>query len=180
MIRCFKTAFETMKYLLNWHLFLRFLSVGLLFTCFVWKFAIPSFEKFLDSGVMVDKIWAPRQPEDSPSFTFCALNNNELMGWKSNKSLKNEDWFKSAISDFCNNPTTVDDAMDCLDKQTFNLTETIKTTNLSHNEGVGADNELWTQDISETHQGRVFRIDTFISFKFLDDCSQNFLHIDTS
>ena len=145
-----------MKTFLTLGLSLKSLFVALLFTFFVWQFAIPSFRKFLYSGVIADKRWILREPENSPSMTFCALNSETSLGWKSNKTFY-EDWYtKSAMVVFCNNQTSVDDAMDCLDKQTYNLTETIKTKN-SYGQTVRTDNGLWTQDISETYQGKVFR-----------------------
>ena len=145
-----------MKTFFTWNLSLKLLFVALLFTFFVWRFAIPSFKKFLYSGVTIDKTWARRQQEDSPSVTFCALNNKAMLGWKRNESINEEDWFTSAIVVFCNNPKTVDDAMDCLDKETFNLTETIKTIKTTAGNNIKTNNEVWMQDISETYQGRVF------------------------
>ena len=150
-----------MRNFLSWHFFLKSLFVALLFTFFVWRFAVPSIQKFLTSGVIVDRSWVRRQPEDSPSVTFCAQNNNTLGGWKITNIDNGGDWHTPALSILCNNPTTVENAVDCLESLTFNLTETIKTTNKKKEE---KENELWTQDILELHLGRVFRTHTFLPF----------------
>ena len=61
--------------------------VALLFAFFVWKFAFPSYQKYMDSGVIVEKSWVPRLPKDSPSVTFCALKYKiyKPQGWKTIK-----------------------------------------------------------------------------------------------
>ena len=131
-----------MKNILTWNFSLKFMFVALLFTIFVWKFAVPSFRKFFYSGVMIDKSWADRLTEDSPAVTFCAKNNETGLGWKTNKTMKGEDWYDSAIVFFCNNQT-VEYAVDCLHKQTFNLTESIKTPDINYENPVKADQRLW-------------------------------------
>ena len=153
-----------MKKILSTHFLLKLLFVALLFAFFVWQFAIPSFRKFLYSGVTIDESWVRRQPEDSPSVTFCALNN-DIMGWKITKFNDEEDWFTSVISILCKNATTVADAEKCIEKDTFNLTETIKTSNNSFRKAVETENDLWMEDISELYLGRVFRTHIFLAFK---------------
>ena len=127
----FHRAFTTATYLHNItvkkeEMKFKLLFIAFLFSVFVWQFAIPSFQKYLTAGVMVDKSWRRRQPEDSPTVTFCARNNNTGLGWKS-MSKTSRDPNMTAIDLQCNNPETVDDALDCLNKETFNLTETIKS-----------------------------------------------------
>ena len=43
----------------------KLLFIASLFSVFLWQFAIPSFRKYLNAGVMVDKTERTRQAEDS-------------------------------------------------------------------------------------------------------------------
>ena len=136
---------------------LKLLFIALLFSVFVWQFAIPSFQKYLTAGVMVDKSWRKRKSKDSPSVSFCALNNKTGLGWKhSDKPIIDQN--TTAIGIQCNNPANVEDALDCLHKETFNLTETIKTANSIIYPFVDPDEEIWIEDVMEAFIGRVFRI----------------------
>ena len=135
----------------------KLLFIALLFSVFVWQFAIPSFHKYLSAGVMVDKSYRRRVAEDSPSVSFCALNNNTEFGWKSSdKPIIEQN--TTAIDLLCNNPANVDDALDCFNKETFNLTDTIKTANETIFKFVAPDAEIWREDVTETFFGRVFNI----------------------
>ena len=129
---------------------MKFLFVASVFSIFVLQFAIPSFNKYLYSGLTVDTTWEPRIPEDSPSITFCALNNKSMLGWKSARNL---DGHMLGIDVHCKTPATVEDAIDCLEKETFNLTETIKPETSNFRNSFKTDNELWMHEITETYQG---------------------------
>ena len=63
----------------------------------------------------------------------------------------------------CKNPANVEDALDCLNKETFNLTETIKTANSTIYHFVDPNDEIWREDVMEAFLGRVFRISEKLS-----------------
>ena len=115
-----------MKFLKT-NVLLKLFFVILLFSFFVWQFAIPSFEKYLYSGNLGDKTKVYRNQEDSPSVTLCALNKKTGFGWKSSKITHHT----KIIESYCSNATTVIETTDCIDKNTFNLTETIPPFNLT-------------------------------------------------
>ena len=72
-------------------------------------------------------------------------------GWKSTKAVLNNG---TAIDFYCNFPTNFDEAMDCFDKETFNLTDTILNTDLPFKKNtVRTDNMLWKQTIFDTWKG---------------------------
>ena len=123
-----------------------------LFTIFVVKFAVPSFMKFVNSGTVNDKSWRQKTEEDFPSVTFCALNNKTLMGWK-NKEFRMEIG-QSFIESNCGNETTLKDTVDCIEKKTYNLTETIMTYN-EDVKSIRADDTLWIHHIFDTAFGNV-------------------------
>ena len=110
---------------LNMSLVIKGMFISLLFSIFVWQFAIPSFNKYLYSGSMEDVKWVDREPDDSPAITFCAVNNKSLYGWKQTKE-ELESTHVSAVDHHCNKPDLVEHAEECVERETFNLTETIK------------------------------------------------------
>ena len=136
-----------MKFLKT-NVLLKLFFVILLFSFFVWQFAIPSFEKYLYSGNLGDKTKVYRNQEDTPSVTFCALKKTEL-GWKSAK-MKNH---VKLIESYCSNATTVTETMDCIDMKTFNLTETIPPFNSTEVDFGETDDQQWRPDISSLHYG---------------------------
>ena len=52
-----------------------------LFTAFIILCARPAFHNFQEAGVIIEKSVAQRTDQDSPSITFCALNEDGF-GWK--------------------------------------------------------------------------------------------------
>ena len=111
---------------LNLQLMPKLLFVASLFSLFVWKFAITSVNKFLDSGTISDKTWKYREPTDTPYITFCATDNKTGSGWKDDTiRTDHSENNQTYIEIYCSNSTTVSAAMNCLDEQTYNLSETI-------------------------------------------------------
>ena len=88
---------------------MKLLFTTALFIFFLVQFAIPSFNKYLHDGVMVEKSWKTRQANDTPTVTFCAQPRDSLNGWK-NISIRT---IFDLIDMHCGNPVN---AMDCLDR----------------------------------------------------------------
>ena len=90
-------------------------------------FGYPSVKKIMFAGVLIENGWEQRQPEDSPKMTFCALNNKTVNGLR---IIKTGDFFIygwiSAFDLYCNNTNTMQAAEDCLERNMFNPTDTIK------------------------------------------------------
>ena len=144
---------ETCK---SWSYFLRLLFIAGLFTVFVCRFAWPSFNKYLHSGVFVDQSTKRRENKDSPTITFCALNNETEKGWKK-KIDEIADFYKTWPDKYCDNPEKIDDAVTCLNNGTFNLTETIRVGPNKNLNFIGPDHELWIEDVSEPYKRGVFK-----------------------
>ena len=99
---------------------------------------------------MVDTTWTTRTSEDSPSITFCAMKDGSVTGWK---NVTAPDLNTSAIDQYCDESTTIQEAVECFIDNTFNLTETIKHKESSFWKVVQPKNEHWVQDITETYIG---------------------------
>ena len=123
----------------------KLLFIALLFGIFVGKFAIPSVEKYMEYGILVEKSPEPRKSEDTPMVTICAKNNNTRWGWKN--TLLTGNIFKT----YCN-CSSVEDFMACLQNGTFNLNETILKVNTD------LENVFWSQDIWVTSTGKMLII----------------------
>ena len=134
--------------------FTKLIFITGLFTIFVVTFAWPSINKYLNAGVIVEKSSLKREIKDSPAITFCALNEN--YGWK--KKVRMDGW-KTWVDLFCNNTTTLKDAMTCLDEGTFNHSETV-------GKRVGKldiHSLVWTEDVTASFEG------TFLYFNLQGD-----------
>ena len=79
----------------------------ILFFFFVWQFGVPSFNKYINSGLVEDITRAPREQKDSPAVTVCAINNNTGLGWKGDKKVNINEL--SMIDVYCDEPITVED-----------------------------------------------------------------------
>ena len=135
---------------------LKALFITILFGVFGCQFAYPSIKKFFQSGVLTDKTWARRGSEDSPSVTICAQNKISSYGWKEtgNPDLR----FKiPAFEMFCNDTENVEKMLDCMDKKTFNLSETVLDAESEQVTFVKKDKEFWTEDITHSYFGRMFK-----------------------
>ena len=128
---------------------LKLAFVTSLIIVFGWQFAFRSVKKFLDSGTTIDKTWEYSNQDDSPSITFCPKNNNSELGWKSGEFDRNQALFAT----FCSNATTVTDAVRCIEKETYNLTETIMNVNTSLWNLTETNNPHWMEEISELYHG---------------------------
>ena len=109
----------------SWAFVLRLLIIAALFNIFVSRFAAPSSNKYLNAGIFIDKSSVSRENKDTPSITFCALNNETHQGWKNQTKLK-ADFGTTWVDLYCDNKQTVDNTVACLDDMTFNLNETIR------------------------------------------------------
>ena len=112
---------------------LRMVFVLLLIILFIWRFAAPSVQKYLDAGVVTEKTWRLRTLEDFPAITFCILNSETQWGWK--KMIPQvEDEYVAWIDLFCSNATDVEEAVGCLDHGTYSINDTIAGENeVKHN-----------------------------------------------
>ena len=120
---------------------LKFMFVILLFLVFSWKFALPSFLRYLNSGLIVETSLSPRQPSDKPTITICAKNAQNGLSWKNIKNGRN------TLEKYCNF-TKIEDAFDCINRRTYNMTEAILKTSQK--------NGSWIQEMS--NDGEVFII----------------------
>ena len=136
--------------------FLKLFFTAGLFTVFVIMFAWPSFNKYLDAGVFIEKSTARRENKDSPAITLCVLNKDTDKGWKKKINVINE-LGKTWVDMFCDKPETVDDAVACLDDGTFNLTETIGVGPNNFLNFFGPNNESWIEDVTEPYKRGVFK-----------------------
>ena len=133
--------------------------IAMLVSVFIIKFAMPSFNKFREAGVIVERHSIRREHRDTPTITFCAVNA-KYMGWK-NDSIRLADIFYPWRR-ICNNASTVEAAMACINKKTFNLTETIN----SHHDQIGMtrdmaldmSKEVWTNYVTTYSLGELFRL----------------------
>ena len=145
---------------MSWSYVLRLIVIAVLFTIFVNMFAKPSFNNYLNAGVIIEKSSVRREREDTPAITFCAMDNETGTGWKNKINIKVEvgmTW----VDLYCNNSKTVKDAVSCLDNLTYNLTETIRDENVADEHELmpffGTDNDLWIYDVTEAYIRGLFK-----------------------
>ena len=100
------------------------------------------------AGVIVEKSSVKREIKDSPAITFCALNEDNV-GWKNTVGT----WvqYGAWVDMYCANKTTVKDATACLDKASFNLSETVEKRLYT----LDISKTMWTEDVTTTHRGKV-------------------------
>ena len=135
----------------SWSFVLRLLITAALFTIFVSIFALPSYNKYLNAGIFIDKSLVKRKKTDTPSVTFCALNNETDLGWKTKTKVK-KDLGTTWVDLYCDNKQTVDNTVACLDVVTFNLNETIRDFQLKFLTNIiGTGNELWIHDVTDAY-----------------------------
>ena len=92
-----------------------------------------------------------RKYNDTPAITFCVLNEGPF-GWKnvSKKLNLNISW----VEVYCGNRRTVAEALQCLDEQTYNLTETIASyPTHGHDLFLDMEQQVWTDDASSSYEG---------------------------
>ena len=132
---------------------LRLVFTLCLFICFLLYFALPSLEKYLDAGIIVEKSWRKLRVTDSPSITLCALDRATGKGWK----LSEFEWReigKTGLDLFCGDASVIKEMEDCIENGTFSLEETISSDNyLKDYEIIKSTNKYWTQDVTDALQG---------------------------
>ena len=141
---------------MSWSYLLRFLIIVVLFTIFVTLFGRPSFNNYLNAGVIIEKNSVKRENKDTPAITFCAMDNETTTGWKKEFSV-NFEFGLSWVDMYCNNSKTVKDAVTCLDDVTYNLTETMRDFEHELIRPIGTDNDLWIYDVTEAYIRGLFK-----------------------
>ena len=127
-----------------------------LFISFVFLFALPSFKKYMEAGVITEKSWTSLHPTDWPFLTLCKYHNETFIGWKNTHVTNyyvNYSW--SWADQFCEEAKSIEDALACLHKETFNLSEKIikGTIGGSNVSGilVNKDNSFWSEDLTQAN-----------------------------
>ena len=129
----------------------------ILFFFFVWQFGVPSFNKYINSGLVEDITRAQREQKDSPAVTVCTINNITNLGWKGDREVNINEL--SMIDVYCDEPSTVEDVKDCVDKKTFKLTETIKSMKDPVSHSIIGDPlyKVWRHTFLDFFSGKVLR-----------------------
>ena len=129
--------------------FTKLIFIAGLFSIFVVTFARPSIEKYLNAEVIVEKSSLKREKKDSPAITFCAYNEQNY-GWKKKVRING---YRTWVDEFCNNTTSIKDAMTCLDEGTFNLSETVNWKKVGK---LDIHSLAWTEDVTASYDGTLF------------------------
>ena len=136
---------------------LKLCYIAVLFIAFLIICLIPSVNKYLEAGVIIERRSVVRKHNDTPAITFCVLNEGPF-GWKnvSKKLNLNKSW----VDVYCDNhSSTVDDALQCLDDQTYNLTETINSyPSRGHDFFLDMEQQMWNSDASSSYEGTLVTI----------------------
>ena len=144
---------------MSWSYFLRLIIITGLFIVFANRFAWPSYNKYLDAGVFIDRSSVRIENKDTPAITFCALNKETDRGWKSQTNVK-KDIGTTWVDLYCNNKETLEDTVVCMDDETFNITETLRDFEIDEIElsrnFIHTDNYLWTYDLTDVYLRGVF------------------------
>ena len=113
---------------MNLLIFLKIVFSLTLLIIFIFLFGIPSWEKFQAKEVMINKIKVNPIKSITPAVTICALDKVTVQGWKSFNIKKGNvtipDYRNNILSFHCEGSELL---ADCINNETFNLTETIKS-----------------------------------------------------
>ena len=100
---------------------------------------------------MVEKTLGTIKTEDSPSITFCALAQGSDFGWKNKTTYRGFDTSAVLGGAGCGRIGSMDETIECVDEGTFNLTETVRST-----QGINADEldkTTWIEEIRPAVEG---------------------------
>ena len=126
---------------------LKFAFACFLLLLFFIVFGLPSLEKFNAKKTIVIESTKDYEETDHPAITVCA--NNGVFGWRQNGSnLENDKVFQT----ICNSSTNAAEALECINKNTFNLSEMVITTE-DENQNI-LNESHWKEDISYFMAGK--------------------------
>ena len=127
----------------------RLLFISTLFTIFILFFGYPSFIKYRKKETLISEKVVPYNWETPPAITVIAWRKHIEKGWRvdsNNQSLKN-----SCTNEF----KKFSKLVECIDKQTFNLSEIVNQVHY----GEDLINHLpWTEDLGNFDLGKAFTL----------------------
>ena len=130
-----------------------------LFTVCLFVFGFPSIEKYKAEETIVTTKEEKKDEILAPAVTICAINKNNLNGFKTVNHVSN---FGDILQAFCSESTNM---KSCIDGQTYNLSETV----MNATKGISSEAKnligphLWISDFSGTYFGQCFTLNTSIS-----------------
>ena len=133
-------------------LVLKYGFAGVLMILFFLLFGAPSIEKYQAKQTIVVESHKDYDETDHPAITVCGTNG--VSGWRNyDSSLHHGTPFQTV----CNLSTNAEEAVECVDKNTFNLTEMVVAAINSKHESL--DESDWQEDISSLSAGNAQNCD---------------------
>ena len=155
---------------MNFLVILKFVFTFTLLLIFFFYFGLPSWNKFQAKEVLINKRKIITSDIAPPAITFCTTN-----AWK-NASDSNVS--ESLIVSHCNESNSFEEALECIENETYNLTETVPRA--ISNDGTDISNSsFWINDISLTYLGKCHTLNNSVSlgssyWNFVLDASLNY------
>ena len=171
--------------------FLKIAFSLLLFILFIFFFGFPSWEKFQAKEVMSNKRKVNPTESITPAVTICALDKKTRQGWKysnvkkgmgngKNEGNKKDDITLSKykldiLSYHCEGNELL---TDCINNETFNLTETVKNANMGDYQDI-FNTTYWIDELSYFGLGKCHTLNNSVSlgsshFQFFLNRSLNY------
>ena len=129
-------------------LVLKYVFAGVLMTLFFLLFGAPAVEKYQAKQTIVVETTKDYDETDHPAFTVCGTP-----GWRNYDSTLHHG---IPFEIFCNLSTNAKEAIDCVNKNTFNLTEMVVAAINSEHESL--EESDWQEDISTLSAGKCYTL----------------------
>ena len=150
----------------------QFLLLGL----FVYFFGEPAVSKYLDKKVLVVKSRQNTKGTTAPAVTIVVWDNETQCGWKE----KGPFGCVGSVQELCNEANNTETITGCIQKNTYNLSEIIKSVKIASNDFYGSrevKSPTWKEDFTHIYAGRIYTIDHPVKLKVYSP-SENALHIE--
>ena len=148
----------------------KFVFSTTLLIVFFFFFGLPSWKKFQAREVLINKRKIITTEIAAPAITICGFQFETWDGWKnddSNKTGLNNNMPDFFILNKCKEPHSVEEALECINTKTYNLTETVSHawTDSSNTSTVIdiLNSSLWISDVSFTEFGKCHTLNDSVS-----------------
>ena len=133
-------------------IFLKLAFSTTLLIAFIVFFGIPSWNKYQAGEVLINKRKILTSNIGPPAITFCPAD-----GWKNVSDYNSSE---SQILQHCKETKSFEEALDCIDNETYNLTETVP---MSYSGNSIINSSSWINDVSYSLFGKCHTLNNSVS-----------------
>ena len=137
---------------------LKIITQFLLLWLFLYFFGVPAVQKFLDKKVLVVKSRRDTKGTPAPAVTIVMRNDETQSGWKEKGQLGSAGF----VQPLCSDANTTKSFASCIQKNTYNKSELIKSVMIGSAENNGSSkvgDHNWKEDFTHIYAGRIYTLD---------------------